>query len=117
MDEMEAQLPIEFSDRELAEAVQHAGDEDAFRLLYRRHTPRLLGFVMRILGRTEAEAETSTPAFVPARTPPGTVLETGAADVRVATGSGTLLLDTWQWPGGTPQTAAKASRRPRECLQ
>ncbi len=57
MDEMEAQLPIEFSDRELTEAVQQAGDEDAFRLLYRRHTPRLLGFVMRILGRTEAEAE------------------------------------------------------------
>jgi methionyl-tRNA formyltransferase len=55
--------------------------------------------------------------MTPPDAPPGTVLETGAADVRVATGSGTLLLDTWQWPGGTPQTAAKASRRPRECLQ
>ena len=57
MSDMEAQQPIEFSDRELAEAVRQAGDEDAFRLLYRRHTPRLLGFVARVMGRTEVEAE------------------------------------------------------------
>jgi RNA polymerase sigma factor (sigma-70 family) len=57
MDEMEAQQAIEFSDMELADAVRHAGDEDAFRLLYRRHTPRLMGFVVRLMGRAEAEAE------------------------------------------------------------
>ncbi|UCG53261.1 MAG: sigma-70 family RNA polymerase sigma factor [Candidatus Latescibacterota bacterium] len=57
MDEMEAQPVIESSDRDLAEAVLQYGDETAFRELYRRHTPRLLGFVSRLLGRTEAEAE------------------------------------------------------------
>jgi RNA polymerase sigma-70 factor (ECF subfamily) len=33
------------------------GEELAFRELYRRHTPRLLGFVHRLLGRSGADAE------------------------------------------------------------
>lgn len=45
------------TDRELAAAVLDEGDEGAFRALYRRHTPRLLAFVHRVLGRDEAEAE------------------------------------------------------------
>lgn len=57
MDEMEAQPAIENSDRDLAEAVLRYGEEAAFRELYRRHTPRLLGFVGRLLGGTDAEAE------------------------------------------------------------
>ncbi|UCH85388.1 MAG: sigma-70 family RNA polymerase sigma factor [Candidatus Latescibacterota bacterium] len=57
MDDMEAQRDIEYSDRDLAEAVLHYGEEQAFRELYRRHTPRLLGFVGRLLGGTDAEAE------------------------------------------------------------
>jgi RNA polymerase sigma-70 factor (ECF subfamily) len=45
------------TDRELARAVVGRGEERAFRELYRRHTPRLLGFVHRLLGRSGAEAE------------------------------------------------------------
>lgn len=45
------------SDRDLAEAVLRDGDERAFRDLYRRHTPRLLAFVARLLGGTESDAE------------------------------------------------------------
>jgi RNA polymerase sigma-70 factor (ECF subfamily) len=44
------------SDRSLAELVL-AGDESAFRQLYRRHTPRLHLFVLRFLGGMEADAE------------------------------------------------------------
>jgi len=44
------------SDRELADMVV-AGDELAFRQLYRRHTPRLYLFVLRFLGGIEADAE------------------------------------------------------------
>lgn len=44
------------SDRELADLVV-AGDELAFRQLYRRHTPRLYLFVLRFLGGIEADAE------------------------------------------------------------
>jgi len=47
----------EVSDRELAEAVQLYGDEKAFRELYRRHTPRLFQFVLRMLGGVEIDAE------------------------------------------------------------
>ena len=43
-------------DRQLAERVL-AGDETAFRGLYRRHTPRLLQFALRLLGGDETEAE------------------------------------------------------------
>lgn len=44
------------SDRALAEQVM-AGDELAFRQLYRRHSPRLYLFILRLLGGAEAEAE------------------------------------------------------------
>jgi RNA polymerase sigma-70 factor (ECF subfamily) len=48
---------VDGSDRELAAVVLDRGDETAFRELYRRHTPRLLAFVSRLVGRGEAEAE------------------------------------------------------------
>jgi len=44
-------------DRDLAEAVILTGDEEAFRQLYRRHTPRLYQFVLRFLGGREMDAE------------------------------------------------------------
>ena len=47
----------EVPDRELAEALMHEGDEGAFRELYRRHTPRLLQFALRVLGGSELDAE------------------------------------------------------------
>ena len=43
-------------DRSLAEQVL-AGDEGAFRQLYRRHTPRLHQLALRLLGGSEADAE------------------------------------------------------------
>ena len=45
------------TDRELVDAVLGDGDELAFRELYRRHTPRLLAFVARLLARGDHEAE------------------------------------------------------------
>jgi RNA polymerase sigma-70 factor (ECF subfamily) len=57
MGEMETQASVAPSDRDLARAVARRGEEQAFRELYRRHTPRLLGFVHRLLGRPGAEAE------------------------------------------------------------
>jgi len=45
------------SDRELVDAVLSRGDEAAFRELYRRHTPRLLALVARLLARGDDEAE------------------------------------------------------------
>lgn len=58
MSDMEPQRAItNDSDRELADAVLVNRDEVAFRQLYRRHTPRLLGFVHRLLGQDEADAE------------------------------------------------------------
>lgn len=50
------QLP-QPSDRSLAEAVLEHGDERAFRALYRRHTPYLYQFVLRVLGGNEQDAE------------------------------------------------------------
>jgi RNA polymerase sigma-70 factor (ECF subfamily) len=44
-------------DRSLAEAVAGAGDERAFRELYRRHTPALYQLVLRMLGGATADAE------------------------------------------------------------
>jgi len=44
-------------DRQWAEALIRSGDEHAFRELYRRHTPRLHQFVLRMLGGAETEAE------------------------------------------------------------
>ena len=45
------------SDRELADLVVQQGDEDAFRVLYRRHTPAVYRFVLRLLGGNVQEAE------------------------------------------------------------
>lgn len=45
------------TDQDLATAVVRQGEERSFRELYRRHTPRLLGFIHRLLGRSGAEAE------------------------------------------------------------
>lgn len=45
------------TDRELARRVQGDGNEDAFRILYRRHTPHLYRFVLRFLNGNETEAE------------------------------------------------------------
>jgi RNA polymerase sigma factor (sigma-70 family) len=47
----------ERSDRALAQAIAERGDERAFRELYRRHTPRLYAFVLRVIGGDEADAE------------------------------------------------------------
>lgn len=44
-------------DRQWAEALMSHGDEQAFRQLYRRHTPRLYGFALRLLGGSRADAE------------------------------------------------------------
>jgi RNA polymerase sigma factor (sigma-70 family) len=57
MDEMETQPDFSRSDREIIQSVIDGGDEGAFREIYRRHTPRLLGFVFRLLGGTEEDAE------------------------------------------------------------
>ena len=45
------------SDRELAELVVGQGDEEAFRALYRRHSPKVYQFVLRLVGGDAAEAE------------------------------------------------------------
>lgn len=45
------------SDRELAELVVNQGDEAAFRALYRRHSPAVHQFVLRLLGGDTHEAE------------------------------------------------------------
>lgn len=45
------------SDNDLVGAVLEFGDESAFRELYRRHTPRLYGFVSRLLGGANPEGE------------------------------------------------------------
>ncbi|HEY3215216.1 MAG TPA: sigma-70 family RNA polymerase sigma factor [Candidatus Eisenbacteria bacterium] len=44
-------------DRVLAEALMLRGDEQAFRTLYRRHTPTLYQMALRLLGGSEADAE------------------------------------------------------------
>lgn len=54
---MNAQADGSRTDRDLAKAVVGRGEEQAFRELYRRHTPRLLGFVHRLLARSGADAE------------------------------------------------------------
>lgn len=45
------------TDRWLADALLAEGNEQAFRELYRRHTPRLYQLVLRLLGGLDAEAE------------------------------------------------------------
>lgn len=47
---------VEEPDRVLADLIL-GGDEDAFRRLYRRHTPRLLMVVLRLMGGEQNEAE------------------------------------------------------------
>lgn len=45
------------SDRSLTAALLAHGDERAFRVLYRRHTPYLYQFVLRALGGNQQDAE------------------------------------------------------------
>lgn len=45
------------TDQHLVEELLEGGSEAAFRELYRRHTPRLLQFVTRVLGGAGDEAE------------------------------------------------------------
>jgi RNA polymerase sigma-70 factor (ECF subfamily) len=45
------------SDQSLAESILSRGDEGAFRILYKRHTPRLYQLVLRLLGGAESDAE------------------------------------------------------------
>ena len=45
------------TDRELADLVIGQGDEQAFRALYRRHTPAVYQFVLRLVGGNAQEAE------------------------------------------------------------
>jgi RNA polymerase sigma-70 factor (ECF subfamily) len=57
MGEMSAPQRSHRSDRELVDDVLERGDEQAFRELYRRHTPRLFALVARLLARGDDEAE------------------------------------------------------------
>ena len=45
------------TDRDLADRVARDGDEAAFRTLYRRYTPGLYRFVLRLLAGNEVDAE------------------------------------------------------------
>ena len=45
------------NDREWAEELIRSGDEQVFRRLYRRHTPRLYSFSLRLLGGEVTDAE------------------------------------------------------------
>jgi RNA polymerase sigma-70 factor (ECF subfamily) len=54
---MSTRAAVTTTDKELARAVSRRRDEQAFRELYRRHTPRLLGFVHRLLGPAGSVAE------------------------------------------------------------
>jgi RNA polymerase sigma-70 factor (ECF subfamily) len=49
-------VPLDPSDSALLEAIR-GGSEAAFRILYRRHTPRLLQLVLRVVGGAQADAE------------------------------------------------------------
>ncbi len=49
-------MDVSTDDRSLARAVT-AGDEAAFRALYRRHTPAMYGLVTRLLGEAGADAD------------------------------------------------------------
>ena len=53
---MPKQSLLELTDRELVENIVLNGDEQAFRTLYRRHTPRLYQLVFR-LAESEQDAE------------------------------------------------------------
>jgi RNA polymerase sigma factor (sigma-70 family) len=45
------------SDRELVDRFRNRGEEEAFRLLFRRHTPRVFAIALRLMGGNRAEAE------------------------------------------------------------
>jgi RNA polymerase sigma-70 factor (ECF subfamily) len=49
--------PAAVPDQALAQALLLRGDENAFRELYTRHTPRLYQLVLRIMGGAEHDAE------------------------------------------------------------
>jgi RNA polymerase sigma-70 factor (ECF subfamily) len=49
--------PAGATDRQLAAWLVEGGDERAFRELYRRHTPRLFQFVLRLMAGAEQDAE------------------------------------------------------------
>jgi RNA polymerase sigma factor (sigma-70 family) len=53
----ESKTMADTTDRELAARVLETGDEAAFRVLYRRHTPRLWPLLLRMLGGTGAKAD------------------------------------------------------------
>lgn len=54
---MKEQAEFIVTDRDLVRAILERGDEQAFRSLYRRYTPRLLGFVSRMLAGSGSEDE------------------------------------------------------------
>jgi len=45
------------SDQELTRLVTEEGDENAFRILYRRHNPKVYRFILRLVGNNVQEAE------------------------------------------------------------
>lgn len=49
--------PTTADERALCQAVVEAGDERAFRELYRRHTPAIYQLVLRMLGGSQPDAE------------------------------------------------------------
>jgi RNA polymerase sigma-70 factor (ECF subfamily) len=55
MSDMQDELSSARTDQELIDALRDTRCEAAFRELYRRHTPRLLRLIMRILGGADAE--------------------------------------------------------------
>jgi RNA polymerase sigma-70 factor (ECF subfamily) len=54
---MESSRFNEITDRVLVERFLRAGDEAAFRELYRRHAPRLYALALRLCGGAEADAQ------------------------------------------------------------
>lgn len=54
---MKRLVDVTDTDRRLAAALLDEGREEAFRALYRRHTPRVFQFVLRLLGGAEVDAE------------------------------------------------------------
>ena len=54
---MAKQSSIEATDQKLVDDLLDLGSESAFRELHRRHTPRMLQLVIRMLGRTDGDAE------------------------------------------------------------
>ena len=54
---MESSRSDRRTDEELADGFTRAGDETAFRELYRRHTPSLYQLALRLVGGSEADAQ------------------------------------------------------------